>query len=94
MTRQCVICGKMFSPNSNKQKTCGAVCSLLNRNAGKKARRKSKAVVKRTYKKIHTEVSNRDPDPVRWAARLAYLAVFYENDKQAKIGLQRQNPPA
>ena len=98
-TAHCVRCGKIFKKPWPKTKYCSAECRCKAQNKlSTEARKVEMHELTAFRKKLfgpHCEVGQRDPDPVRHAARIRYLTQFYENDEHGpRIGLQRTYPPA
>jgi hypothetical protein len=73
----CCVCGSEFDPINARQKTCRPPkpCARIHRNQVRKKLRTS--TPKRGYKKFHCEAINRDPDPIRWAARVKGMEGHY-----------------
>ena len=56
--RKCVVCGKIYKPNSNVQKACGLECKkVLKRNYKRKDRAIKNELQARAKRLKHTDVA-------------------------------------
>lgn len=56
--RKCVVCGKIYKPNSNVQKACGLECKkVLKRNCKRKDRAIKNELQARAKRLKHTDVA-------------------------------------